>query len=595
MTCLPKYLGAACVLLFALPGFSRVDPLGLPAPPRIVVMVTSAADGSPIPEAEVTWSSAEAISSRARRFREQPRQLRTDLDGKCAIDLPSEGSFRITVRRDGYLDAEDLSQFEHAEVVDVRGSKTVKLFVDLVRSGSFHGTVYLEDGRRVAEAVVRLQAAALTWTGTVQGASPRWLRTKTDAQGNYAFPIVPPARYGMWIAPPDSIVKASLQVNDREEWTGYATVIWHSSIEELVRIVPVDVAPGEDVTGYNIVLRKVRVYPIQGTLREFSGEPVLHAKVAVRAEGDEPVTLLEPHSVNGLTGDFDFPALPDGHYSLLVYRDDAPDSPPYAVPLEARDGAQATKRGQRRVVRVPPWAFVAGKVVMERPDPAVIEKTAELPAGAQAEASRRRSMRWSQPAPVQVWLTPAGNKSLARGDTVNLQSSDTASWNLMTFPSMPLAPGAYRFQVQAPEPWYVASARNGDADLLESGVLTLGERLYDAPAQIAVEIRQGGLALEGRVVNAKGEPLSSGAACAVAEDPVRRLQPGGAFCVRTDGDGAFRSRWLSPGEWLVWALTKKPHESPANPAFAEKYERQARKLTIPENGSLGRITLVGIE
>jgi hypothetical protein len=521
--------------------------------------------------------------------------LRTALDGKCAIDLPGEGPFRVTVRRDGYLDAEDPSQFEHAEVVDVKGGQTVKLFVDLVRSGSFHGTVYLEDGRRVAGAVVRLQTAALTWAGTVQGASPRWLRAKTDAQGNYAFPIVPPARYGMWIAPPDSIVNASLQVNDREEWTGYASVIWHSSVEELVRIVPVDVAPGEDVTGYNIVLRKVRVYPLQGTLREFSGEPVLHAKVAVRAEGDEPITLLEPRSVNGLTGDFDFPALPEGRYSLLVYRDDAPDSPPYAIPLEARDGAQAEKRGERRVVVVPPWALLAGKVVIERPDAMVAEKTVDLPAEAQAEANRRRAMRWSRPAPVQVWLTPAGNKSQARGDTVNLQSSDAADWNLMRFPLMPLAPGAYRFQVQAPEPWYVASVRYGDADLLESGVLTLAERLYDNPVQFVVEIRQGGSALEGLIVNTKGEPLSSGAVCAVAVGPTRRLQPGGAFCVRADGDGAFRSRWLSPGEWLVWALAKKPRESPASRAFAEKYERQARKLTVPESGNLGWLTLVGIE
>jgi hypothetical protein len=558
-------------------------------------MVANAADDTPIPEAEVTWSSAAATPSRGRRFREQPRTLRTALDGKCAIDLPGEGPFRVTVRRDGYLDAEDLSQFEHAEVVDVRGGKTVKLFVDLVRSGSFHGTVYLEDGLRVAGAVVRLQAAALTWAGTVQGASPRWLRAKTDAQGNYAFPIVPPARYGMWIAPPDSIVNASLQVNDREEWTGYASAIWHSSVEELVRIVPVDVAPGEDVTGYNIVLRKVRVYPLQGTLREFSGEPVLHAKVAVRAEGDEPITLLEPRSVNGLTGDFDFPALPEGRYSLLVYRDDAPDSPPYAVPLEARDGAQAEKRGERHVVVVPPWALLAGKVVIERPDAMVAEKTVDLPAEAQAEANRRRAMRLSQPAPVQVWLTPAGNKSQARGDTVNLQSSDAAGWNLMRFPLMPLAPGAYRFQVQAPEPWYVASARNGDADLLESGVLTLAERRYDAPAQIAVEIRQGGSALEGLVVNTKGEPLSSGAACAVAVDPTRRLQPGGAFCVRADGDGAFRSRWLSPGEWLVWALTKKPRESPASPAFKDKYEKRGLSLTVSDNGAVGRRSILAIE
>jgi hypothetical protein len=557
-------------------------------------MVTSAADNQPIPEAEVSWAPAAAVSRRGRRFQQPPVALRTDLSGKCSIDLPFEGSYRVTVRREGYLDAEDLSQFEHVETVDVARGKIVKLFVDLVRSSSFQGTVYLEDGRRLAGAVVRLQAAALTWAGTVQGAAPRWLKAKTDALGNYDFPIVPPSRYGMWIAPPDGAVRESLHVNDREEWTGYATAIWHSSVEELRRIVPVEVAPGEDVRGYSIVLRKTRVYPFQGTLREWSGEPLVHAKVAIRAGGNEPITLLEPKPVSALTGDFDFSGLPEGQYSLLIYREEAPDSPPYAIPLEAGEGAPETKQEARRELRVPPWVPVTGKVVLIRTDPVVVQNATDSPAEAQAQATRRRSMS-SEPAPVQVWLTPAENKTPARGDTVNLQSSETVEWNSMSFPSTMLAPGAYHFQVQAPEPWYVASAKSGDADLLESPVLELAERQYDNPVQVVIEIRQGGTALEGLVVNANGEPLSGGAMCALAEEPARRAQPGGAFCVRADGDGAFRSHWLSPGEWRVWALTRRPHESPSSPAFQEKYERQARKLTVPESGAIGMRTLVGVE
>jgi hypothetical protein len=509
--------------------------------------------------------------------------------------LPTEGPFRIVVQREGYLDADDLSQFEHVEVVDVGLGKTVRLFVDLVHGGSFHGTVYLEDGRRLAGAIVRLQAASLSWTDTVQGAAPMWLMAKTDTQGNYAFPIVPPSRYGMWIAPPDKIVSESLQKNERDEWTGYATAIWHSSVEELRRIVPVEVSPGEDVRGYNIVLRKTRVYPFQGTLRELSGEPLVHAKVAIRVGTSEPITLLEPRPVSALTGDFDFPALPEGRCWLLVYRDDAPESPPYSISLEAGEGTPEKERESRHVLRVPPWAPVAGKVVVVMPDPSIVEKTPESPVGAQAQPVRRRYGPWSRPAPVQVWLTPAAETTPARGDTVNLKSSDAADYNLMNFPSILLAPDAYQFRVQAPEPWYIASVRSGDVDLWKSRVFVLAERQKANPVQIVIEIRQGGTALEGLVVNEKGEPLSGSAMCALAEEPARRLQPGGAFCVRADGDGAFRSRWMSPGEWKVWALTRKPRENPANPAFQEKYERQGRKLNVPENGALGRRTLVAIE
>jgi hypothetical protein len=307
-----------------------------------------------------------------RGARPVPEVLQTDLNGKCSIELPSEGTYRVAVRSEGYLDADDVSQFEHSEVVQVDQGKTVKLFVDLVRSASFQGTVYLEDGRRVPGVSVRLQAAALSWSGTVHGAAPKWLLAKTDAQGNYSFPIVPPAQYGMWIAPPSGIVAESLTQNDRGEWTGYGTVIWHTSVEEMRRIVPVDVSPGEDVRGYNVVLRMTRVYPFKGVLREWSGEPVLHAKVGIRAETEVPIVLLEPRSVNGLTGEFDFPALPEGRYSLLVYRDDAPDAPPYAIPLETSDGAPregAADAGpdSRRVIQIPPWALIAGHVTVMRP------------------------------------------------------------------------------------------------------------------------------------------------------------------------------------------------------------------------------------
>ena len=178
---------------------------------------------------------------------------------------------------------------------------------------------------------------------------------------------------------------------------------------------------------------------------------------------------------------------------------------------------------------------------------------------------------------------------------MSLQSEETRDGRSMRFPSMPLPPGAYRFQVQAPEPWYVASARRGDVDLLEKQVLTLAERRLENQAEFVVEIRQGGTAIEGRIVNKKSEPLAGGAMCALAEAPARRAQPGGAFCVRADSDGAFRSSWLSPGDWKVWALTRKPRDSPASAAFQEKYERQGQKLTVPEDGGVGRRSLLALE
>ncbi len=118
---------------------------------------------------------------------------------------------------------------------------------------------------------------------------------------------------------------------------------------------------------------------------------------------------------------------------------------------------------------------------------------------------------------------------------------------------------------------------------------------YDSPAHFVIEIRQGGSALEGVVVNDQGEPVANGAMCALSEDPHRQVQPGGAFCVRADGGGEFRSRWMSPGKWRIWAFTKKPRENPASPAFREKYERRGQTVTVPEDGVLARRSVLVIE
>ncbi len=201
MTCLLKCTWAVCFLVVDLPGLAQIGESARPKPASIEVIVADQ-NGQPIPGAEVAWSDEMTAYRRAGRSTSQIDLPKTDFNGRLLIELPRDGAFRVAVRLDGYLDADDLSQIEHVEVVQVDWGKTAKLFVDLVRSASFQGTVYLDDGRRVAGAVVRLQPAALSWTGTIRGPAPKWLMAKTDAQGNYAFPIVPPAQYGMWIAPP---------------------------------------------------------------------------------------------------------------------------------------------------------------------------------------------------------------------------------------------------------------------------------------------------------------------------------------------------------------------------------------------------------
>jgi hypothetical protein len=111
-------------------------------------------------------------------------------------------------------------------------------------------------------------------------------------------------------------------------------------------------------------------------------------------------------------------------------------------------------------------------------------------------------------------------------------------------------------------------------------------------AGLEINLQRGGAALQGLVANKEAEPIGNAAVCMVSGKPWRLRQPGGAFCVHADEAGQFRSRWLSPGAWRVWAFPKRPLERPGSAAFETRYGLAARPIDVPPDAGLLRITLL---
>ncbi|MDR3718731.1 MAG: hypothetical protein P4K98_08005, partial [Bryobacteraceae bacterium] len=97
MTGLLKCTWAVFVALSGLPVSAQIGEPARPNPASIMVFVTDLS-GHPIPEAEVAWANAAAVPRRMRSARPLPEVLQTDLNGKCSIELPSEGTYRVAVR-----------------------------------------------------------------------------------------------------------------------------------------------------------------------------------------------------------------------------------------------------------------------------------------------------------------------------------------------------------------------------------------------------------------------------------------------------------------------------------------------------------------
>jgi hypothetical protein len=591
-SCQPVWIAALALIAWLAPA-----QIGGPPPPstQIEVVVTDT-NNAPIAEAEVNVSIAGPLAGSRRRASETSYKLATGLDGKCTVPIPTAAFWRVGVQRDGYLDAEEPTRVEHVETVRVEFNKTVRLTVGLLKASALEGTVYLDDGRRVSQARVQLQPAVIA-AGPERRWGPAWLVERTDKNGHYRFPVVPPGDYGMWISPPEALVMASLKQGDNDEWTGYAGTLWHPSVTEVQNIVPVTLEPGDELRGIDPILRPVKVHPLKGVLYDqLSREPLTHAMVGLRVAGAAPVEVLAPRAVNEETGAFEFPPLPEEEYDLLVYR----DGPGLTMPWPVRISLGGTQERNEHVfvpgpdpvealwtrlghtqedgvgVLVPNWTAWSGRLWFH--DSVKPDQGGALDSSSQALTEvRLLPLDLPEFAPVVASLDPRSPKVDAEGLRRGFDLQTT-----------PLPPGSYEVQVVLPEGWFLDSITISNADLLKpEGVVVTPEM-----AGLEINLQPGGAALQGLVANTKAEPVGNAAVCLVSGKPWRLRQPGGAFCVHADEAGQFRSRWLSPGAWRVWAFPKRPLERPGSAAFEARYGLAARPIDVPPDAGLLRITLL---
>ncbi|MGD0580585.1 MAG: carboxypeptidase-like regulatory domain-containing protein, partial [Bryobacteraceae bacterium] len=395
-----------------------------------------------------------------------------------------------------------------------------------------------------------------------------------------------------------------LKQSDNGEWTGYAGTLWHPSVEEVRNIVPVTLDPGADLRGVDPVLRQVKVHPLKGVLYDqLTREPLTHATVGLRVAGAAPVEVLAPRAVDEETGAFEFPSLPEEDYDLLVYRGDPGMNLPWPVRISLGGTPLQTER-----------LFVPGS------DPVVdafwtrLGHTAEDGVGVLVPAwtawsgrlSFHGSLKPDQGGPdldnylrTEVRLIPLDlpefTPVIASFDPRRPQVDQDGLRRGFDLQSPLLPPGSYALEVAVPEGWFLESITSGSYDLLKRESAADGVLITPSMPGVEINLQRGGATVEGLVANRKSEPLPNATVCAASDEAWRRRQPGGAFCVRADSDGKFRSRWLSPGPWRVWAFPKKPLERPGSEAFETRYARTARPLDVPPEAGLLRLTLLAAE
>jgi len=137
-----------------------------------------------------------------------------------------------------------------------------------------------------------------------------------------------------------------------------------------------------------------------------------------------------------------------------------------------------------------------------------------------------------------------------------------------------LEPGTYRAFIKVRTPWYVASARSGDTNLLAED-LTVSA---NAPVQpIEIVLRHDVTTIDGNV-SFDGKP-ASGVVLLIPKSSPRR-----AVIISVGPTGEFRMVNLPPGEYRAYALDHVDGLAYANPEVMRKYASGEKLIRVPPNG-----------
>jgi hypothetical protein len=269
-------------------------------------------DGSsslPLPTVEVhlfQHETADGVDA------EVPFIAGTDSMGHFALEGLAPGRYLLTARRAGYVSGfyGQIGRSKEGSTIVVRPGEHLKnIDVTLWRTGVITGRVIGEEGNPLEGASV--QACEFHFRG---GKRQRVImaQTTTNDLGEFRLYGLQTGRYFV-----NAVVAPSVP-NRREKnpiERQYVGTMYPNATTE-GQAVRVDVAPGSEVSGIDIVMSRVRTYHIRGTMIGGSG-PARFGRVELspeRTSGDLARQSVDRETDNA--GHFDIPAVVPGWYIL---------------------------------------------------------------------------------------------------------------------------------------------------------------------------------------------------------------------------------------------------------------------------------------
>ena len=460
--------------------------------------------------------------------------VQSDAEGRFTFEEMEPGSYVLCVRRFGD-DGMPLKLSAGQVLKDVE--------FKITPPGSIRGIVVDDEGKP-------LRGVLVTMSGGINKFPTGF--ASTDTAGEFRFPSLVPGSYVLVATPIGGRLAPAREPGKVEE---HLLPTYYPGATDSAGAVPLEVAAGQELQGITIVVRKGRLYHVQGAVLPPSPDtPLADVRLSLWPRSQLPNIVIVSSDRNNQSaaggtapaaprrdGSFDLGGVWPGSYYLTASRQGLPKVTLGRVQVDVNDADVAGV-----VLRIGEARQIQGTIRMEGQDKPDFTG-------------------------VRVNLRPLDSPGNSPGAAVDAE-------NAFTLKDVP--PERQLVVVMGlPEKAYVKSIRLGGQETIDSGV-----DLMDMPAvpPLDILISPNGATVEGNV--SQDDRPSPGAWVCLAPDSVRLEMVSRIKFATTTGDGKFSFAGVAPGEYRLYAF--EPLKKNPNPyvdlEFLKPFESKAMKLSLKE-------------
>lgn len=472
------------------------------------------------------------------------RKVTTDAAGKFNFADVEAGQYTVAAQRNGFLNGRYGAKRPNQPATPVKvsdGDSLRSLNIELLPQAVIAGRVFDDEGEPLQGAFVMLVSGG---PGQRGGRGGPQRSAATNDRGEFRLVNVSPGEVILQVSPTQQFGPGGPNLPENADSSMVTT--YFPGVTELSRAQKIPVTAGAELTGFDIRLRKTRVYTIRGRLIDSAtGQPPAGAGVLLMPR-DAPFSGVVTGSNGGrqTEGRFELRGVPAGSYNLIVRGAGGTVNRGGVAHRERLDVAGNIDNLN---IRLLPPLNLTGQV------------TARDPAKSDVKS-------------VRVTLTDvegvmnAGSRGATKPDG--------------TFALDGVAAGRYRITATAGSGGYIESIRYGEMEVLGQEVeIAAGSA---APIRVMVNHEVASL----NVTVTRDETVARGATVVLfPADKSRWSDQGAVRTAAADRSAAVALSNLAPGNYLLLAVEEFEFGFWEDPEVMRKIEGRLEKVTLDKNAA----------